>query len=110
MSAEQHAHHPTPAQYWKIAAFLAAVTAIEVAMFYIDRELGLGFLNAAILIVLSAIKFIVVVGWFMHVRFEKPIINRFFTAGFVPPAPSIWWSSPPWASSSSAADSQQKRT
>jgi cytochrome c oxidase subunit 4 len=83
MSAEQHAHHPTPAQYWKIAAFLAAVTAIEVAMFYIDRELGLGFLNAAILIVLSAIKFIVVVGWFMHVRFEKPIINRFFTAGFV---------------------------
>jgi cytochrome c oxidase subunit IV len=83
MSAEPHAHHPTPAQYWKIAAFLAAVTAIEVAMFYIDRELGLGFLNAAILIVLSAIKFVVVVGWFMHVRFEKPIISRFFTAGFV---------------------------
>lgn len=83
MSAEHHAQHPTPAQYWKIAAFLAAVTAIEVAMFYIDRELGLGFLNAAILIVLSAIKFVVVVGWFMHVRYEKPIINRFFTAGFI---------------------------
>lgn len=82
MSAEHHAH-PTPAQYWKIAAFLAAVTAIEVALFYIDRELELGFLNAAILIVLSSIKFVVVVGWFMHVRFEKPIINRFFTAGFV---------------------------
>ena len=82
MSTDHHAH-PTPAQYWKIAAFLAAVTAIEVAMFYIDRELGLGFLNAAILIGLSAIKFVVVVGWFMHVRFEKPIINRFFTAGFV---------------------------
>lgn len=82
MSVEHHAH-PTPGQYWKIAGFLAALTAIEVAMFYIDRELGLGFLNAAILIVLSSIKFIVVVGWFMHVRFEKPIINRFFAAGFV---------------------------
>lgn len=82
MTTDHHAH-PTPAQYWKIAAFLAAVTAIEVAMFYIDRELGLGFLNAAILIGLSSIKFVVVVGWFMHVRFEKPIINRFFTAGFV---------------------------
>lgn len=81
MSAEQHAH-PTPAQYWKIAGFLAAVTAIEVAMFYIDRELELGFLNAAILIALSAVKFIVVVGWFMHVRFEKPLINRFFAGGF----------------------------
>ncbi len=82
MSTEEHSH-PTPGQYWKIAAFLAVVTAIEVAMYYIDRSLELGFLNAAILIVLSAIKFIVVVGWFMHVRFEKPLINRFFTAGFI---------------------------
>ena len=81
MSSEGHSH-PTPGQYWKIAGFLALVTAVEVAMFYIDRELELGFLNAAILISLSAVKFIVVVGWFMHVRFEKPIINRFFTAGF----------------------------
>jgi cytochrome c oxidase subunit IV len=78
-----HPAHPTPAQYWRIAAFLAVLTAIEVAMYYIDEELGLGFLNAAILIVLSAIKFIVVVGWFMHVRYEKPLISRFFTAGFV---------------------------
>ena len=77
------AHHPSPAQYWKIAGLLAVLTAIEVAMFYIDRELELGFFNAAILIVLSSIKFVVVVGWFMHVRFEKPLISRFFTAGFV---------------------------
>jgi cytochrome c oxidase subunit IV len=83
MSAEEHAPHPTPGQYWKIAAFLAVVTAIEVAMYYIDRQLELGFINAAILVALSAIKFIVVVGWFMHVRFEKPLINRFFTAGFI---------------------------
>lgn len=82
MSSGDHSH-PTPGQYWKIAGFLALVTAVEVAMFYIDRQLGLGFLNAAILLSLSAIKFIVVVGWFMHVRYERPLINRFFTAGFV---------------------------
>lgn len=82
MTAEHH-DHPTPAQYWKIAAFLALVTAVEVALFYIDQELELGVLNAAILVALSAVKFLVVVGWFMHVRFEKPIISRFFTAGFV---------------------------
>jgi cytochrome c oxidase subunit 4 len=81
MTAE-HDSHPTPGQYWKIAAFLAAVTAIEVAMYYIDRQLELGFLNAAVLITLSAVKFLVVVGWFMHVRFEKPMISRFFAAGF----------------------------
>jgi cytochrome c oxidase subunit 4 len=83
MTTDQHDHHPTPAQYWKIAAFLAVVTGIEVAMYYIDKDLGLGFLNAAVLIPLSALKFFVVVGWFMHIRFEKPMISRFFTAGFV---------------------------
>jgi cytochrome c oxidase subunit 4 len=80
---EEHRAYPSPGQYWKIAGFLATVTAVEVAMFYIDRELELGFANAAVLIVLSAVKFLVVVGWFMHVRFERPLIARFFTAGFV---------------------------
>ncbi|HET9260707.1 MAG TPA: cytochrome C oxidase subunit IV family protein [Acidimicrobiia bacterium] len=83
MSTETHDHHPTPAQYWKIAAFLAVLTAIEVSLFYIDHALELGVFNALALLSLSAIKFLVVVGWFMHVRFEKPLISRFFTAGFI---------------------------
>lgn len=82
MTSEHHAH-PTPAQYWKIAVVLAVLTAIEVAMFYIDRELGLGGLNALILITLALLKFVLVVGWYMHLRFEKPMLNRFFTAGFL---------------------------
>lgn len=83
MTGESHQHEPTPAQYWKIAAFLGLLTAIEVALFYIDHALELGVFNAVALISLSTIKFLVVVGWFMHVRFEKPLISRFFTAGFV---------------------------
>ena len=82
MSDHERAH-PTPGQYWKIATFLAAVTALEVGMFYVDRRLELGLFNAGILIALSSVKFLTVVGWFMHVRFEKPMISRFFTAGFV---------------------------
>jgi cytochrome c oxidase subunit 4 len=78
-----HAHHPSPAQYWKIAVVLAVLTAIEVGMFYIDKELGLGAFNAAILLVLAVAKFIIVVGWFMHLRFESPMLNRFFTGGFI---------------------------
>lgn len=80
--SEGHAH-PTPASYWKIAIVLAVLTAIEVAMYYIDRELGLGFANAAILMILAVAKFIIVVGWYMHLRYEKPLVNRFFTAGFI---------------------------
>ena len=83
MSTETHDHHPTPTQYWKIAAFLALLTAFEVSLFYIDHALELGVFNALALISLSAIKFLVVVGWFMHVRYEKPLISRFFTAGFI---------------------------
>jgi cytochrome c oxidase subunit 4 len=78
-----HSHHPSPAQYWKIAVVLAVLTAIEVGMFYIDKELGLGAFNSAILLVLAVAKFIIVVGWFMHLRFESPMLNRFFTGGFI---------------------------
>lgn len=80
--SNDHAH-PTPAQYWKIAALLAVLTALEVAMYYIDKQLGLDLANAAILIVLAIAKFLIVIGWFMHLRYEHPLLNRFFTAGFV---------------------------
>ena len=78
-----HDTHPSPAQYWKIAALLAVLTVFEVAMFYIDRELGLGALNAFILISLALLKFVIVVGWYMHLRFENAIPSRFFTAGAI---------------------------
>lgn len=79
---EQH-HHPSIGQYWKIAALLAVLTAVEVALFYIDNALELGGLNYLLLIILALLKFVIVVGWFMHLRFEKPMLNRFFTAGFM---------------------------
>jgi cytochrome c oxidase subunit IV len=81
--SDEHLQHPSPALYWKIAVLLAGLTAIEVAMYYIDLELGLGLANAAILLSLAVAKFIIVVGWYMHLRYEKPMLNRFFTAGFV---------------------------
>jgi cytochrome c oxidase subunit 4 len=78
----EHAEHPTPAQYWKIAVVLAVLTAVEVALFYVDRSLDLGALNAVLLISLAVLKFIIVVGWYMHLRFERSLLSRFFTAGF----------------------------
>jgi cytochrome c oxidase subunit 4 len=82
-SDTHHPQHPSIGQYWKIAGILALITAIEVALFYIDRQLELGILNNMMLIVLSAMKFVVVVGWYMHLRFERPLLNRFFVAGFI---------------------------
>ena len=82
MSTEQHAH-PTPAQYWKIAFVLAALTAVEIAVYYIDQAVGLGGLNALVLVSLAVLKFVIVVGWYMHLAYERSLLNRFFGAGFI---------------------------
>lgn len=79
----EHPPHPSIGQYWKIAALLAGLTAIEVALFYIDATLDLGGINTTLLILLALLKFVIVVGWFMHLRFEQRMLNRFFAAGFV---------------------------
>lgn len=79
----EHPPHPSISQYWKIAALLAGLTAIEVALFYIDASLDLGGLNVTLLIILALLKFVIVVGWFMHLRFEKTLLNRFFAGGFI---------------------------
>lgn len=81
--ANGHAAHPTIKDYWKIAALLFVLTAIEVALFYVDEALDLGGINVALLIILALLKFVIVIGWYMHLRYEKPLLNRFFTAGFV---------------------------
>ncbi|MGH8946881.1 MAG: cytochrome C oxidase subunit IV family protein [Acidimicrobiia bacterium] len=82
-SSEHHPAYPTPSQYWKIAVLLAALTAIEVALYYINRQLDLGMVNSLALIILAFLKFVIVVGWYMHLRYEKSTLNRFFVAGFV---------------------------
>jgi cytochrome c oxidase subunit IV len=83
MSSPEHIHHPTPAQYWKIAVVLAVLTAVEVAIYYIHRDFDLGNFNTVLLILLAALKFLIVIGWYMHLRFERTMLSRFFTAGFI---------------------------
>jgi hypothetical protein len=36
-----------------------------------------------LLIILAVGKFVIVVGWFMHLRFEDSLINKFFTGGMI---------------------------
>ncbi len=81
MASETHAH-PTNRQYVQVAILLAVLTAVEVALFYIDESLDLRGWDGPLLIILSTMKFVIVVGWFMHLRFEKGLLSRFFSAGF----------------------------
>lgn len=77
------AHHPSTKDYVRIAIFLAVLTAIEVALFYVNEAVDMNGWDGPLLVGLSTIKFIVVVGWFMHLRFEDSFLSKFFAAGFV---------------------------
>ena len=78
MAEAVHRAHPTPRTYWAIAAILAVVTAIEIAVPYIS---ALDPIKVPLLWGLAAIKFFAVVGFFMHLRYEKPLYRTLFFFG-----------------------------
>jgi cytochrome c oxidase subunit 4 len=74
---DQHVH-PSDVRYIKIAVILAVLTAIEVGVYYIDMS---HHLLIAILIPLMVIKFAMVAGYFMHLKFDSPLFTKMFVAG-----------------------------
>jgi cytochrome c oxidase subunit 4 len=76
----EHGAHPTDKQYMLIALILAAITALEVGIYYIK---GLGDAFAPMLLVLAAIKFFMVVAFFMHLKFDNKVLRRFLVTGLV---------------------------
>ncbi len=70
--------HPGERQYIIIALILAVVTAIEVAFSYWEAVEDI---LAPSLILLSIVKFFMVAGWFMHLRFDSRLFRRLFVAG-----------------------------
>lgn len=78
---QDHHGHLTPANYWRIALFLAIVTAVEVAITYIP-----GFDGALLvisLLVLGIVKFLTVVAYFMHLKYEPFTMNFMFYFGLL---------------------------
>ena len=72
--------HASVGFFWVIAAALAVLTAVEVAVFYIP---ALGAVLVPVLLVLSAVKFAMVVMFFMHLRFDSKIYSGLFLAGLL---------------------------
>jgi cytochrome c oxidase subunit IV len=72
--------HPRELTYIKVAAVLAFVTLIEVVIWYIDWMHEHNVLVPALLI-LSTFKFVAVVGYFMHLKFDSRLFTYIFSAG-----------------------------
>ena len=73
----EHAH-PGARRYITIAVILTAITAIEVMVYYLE---ALRPLLPPILIALSAVKFALVVMFYMHLKFDHPIFTGMFLFG-----------------------------
>jgi caa(3)-type oxidase subunit IV len=91
MSTEQAAHadhsahpdgghdHPADRTYWMVGLFLAVLTALEVSTIWWKE----GAVTTAALLVMMVIKFAVVGGFFMHLKFDSKVLRRIFMGGIV---------------------------
>jgi cytochrome c oxidase subunit 4 len=76
--AAEHGH-PTAAVYLRVAAVLVILTVLEVGVFYVPQFHGV---LVPVLLCLSAVKFTLVVMFYMHLKMDSP----FFTFLFGGPA------------------------
>ena len=72
--------HPSPSVYITVGVILAVVTMIEVGVYYMDIVQGA---LVTVLLLLSAMKFVMVVLWFMHLRFDSKIFSVLFAGGLL---------------------------
>lgn len=77
-----HAEHEHPGErtYIKIAVILAIITVVEVAIYYFDIPRSV---LVTALLIFSALKFVIVVGYFMHLKFDDRRLLWIFLGGLL---------------------------
>lgn len=74
------ADHPTPLTYFKVAMTLVVLTGLEVGVFYVD---ALESLFLVIFILLSIVKFALVVTFYMHLKYDNRLFSGFLVGGLL---------------------------
>jgi cytochrome c oxidase subunit IV len=78
---EQHvAYHPSAREYIRVGLLLVALTCIEVMLSYSSLS---GTKLVVALFACTIIKFVLVVGYFMHLKFDNGRFSRVFTLGAI---------------------------
>lgn len=62
--------------YWIIGILLIAITGIEVGAFYLEDTLGI--LTTPMILTVSAAKFVLVVMFYMHLKYDSKIFSGVF--------------------------------
>ena len=77
VSGEVH-HHPGWSTYWKVATILTLITVAEVWAYDIPSFVASrGFVPT--LLIMSAVKFGIVVMFYMHLRYDHKLFRALFT-------------------------------
>jgi cytochrome c oxidase subunit 4 len=79
--AEEHAH-PTWSVYWKIATILTLITVVEVWVYYLPAFVATPFFVPTLLI-MSAVKFAIVVMFYMHLKYDHKLFRVLFTGPLI---------------------------
>ena len=86
-SAEAHAHaphaeaehaHPTWSTYWKVALILFIITVAEVWAYYVPAFVA-SRAFVPLLLAMSALKFVIVVMFYMHLKYDHKLFRALFT-------------------------------
>jgi cytochrome c oxidase subunit 4 len=81
--AEVHAHpHPTWGTYKWVALVLVVITVIEVWVYYIPQFVA-SRLFVPSLLIMSAAKFVIVVMFYMHLKYDHKLFRALFTGPLI---------------------------
>ena len=82
-AAAHDAHaHPTWKQYKWVALILTLITVVEVWVYYIPSFTRTK-LFVPMLLIMSAVKFFIVVAFYMHLRYDHKLFRALFTAPLI---------------------------
>ena len=80
--------HPTWSTYWKVALILTVITAVEVWVYYIPEFVASRAFVPSLLI-MSAVKFVIVVMFYMHLKYDHKLFRALFTGPLIIAATTI---------------------
>jgi cytochrome c oxidase subunit 4 len=80
--AEGEHAHPTWSTYWKVATILTLITVVEVWAYYIPSFVASKAFIPSLLI-MSAVKFAIVVMFYMHLKYDHKLFRALFTGPLI---------------------------
>ena len=82
-SSHQEGRHPTFKQYVLVAIILFVITIVEFLLIWPRAGIveSLGYSKIPVLAILSAVKFAIVIAFYMHLKFDNSLLTWVFLAG-----------------------------